>query len=89
MSTEFCHHIRQAIALLNKEINSLEKLGIRDGCLVQSPTSKGRSIQVHWSIEGKRHYVRQRVRSVYAGEIERGRRVKELRSKIEALQKVL
>jgi len=87
--TDFCRHIEQAIALLNQEINSLEKLGTRDGCLVQSPTSSGKSLQWHWAIGKKRVYVKQALKPTYAAEVERGRRVKELRSKIEALKNVL
>ena len=89
MDAEFHAHIQSAIGLLNQQINSLEKLGVRDGCLVQSPTSTRRSFQWHWAIGGKRKYVRRDFKPVYAGEIERGKRVKELRSKIEALRNVL
>ena len=89
MGTEFNGYIQSAIGLLNKQINSLEKLGTRDGCLVQSPTSKGRSFQWHWAIGKKRLYVKRDFKPVYAGEIERGKRVKELRSKVEALRNVL
>jgi hypothetical protein len=51
--TDFCRHIEQAIGLLNQQINSLEKLGTRDGCLVQSPTSNGKGFQWHWAIGTK------------------------------------
>ena len=89
MGVEFHGHIQSAIGLLNQQIKSLEKLGTRDGCLVLSPTSKGRSFQWHWAIGKKRLYVKRDFKSVYAGEIERGKRVKELRSKVEALRNVL
>ena len=89
MDNEFHGHIQSAISLLNQQINSLEKLGVRDGCLVQSPTSTGRSFQWHWAANGKRVYVKLASKNIYAGEIERGKRVKELRSKIEALKNVL
>ena len=89
MGTEFQGHIQSAIGLLNQQINSLEKLGVRDGCLVQSPTSKGKSFQWHWAIGKKRIYVKRDFKPVYAGEIERGKQVKKLRSKIEALRNVL
>jgi hypothetical protein len=89
MGTEFDRHIAQAIGLLNKQISSLEKLGTRDGCLVQSPTSNGKSFQWHWAIGKKRVYVKQALKPTYAAEVERGRRVKELRSKVEALRSVL
>ena len=89
MSTEFNGYIQGAIGLLNQQIKSLEKLGTRDGCLVQSPTSTGRSFQWHWAIGKKRLYVKRDFKPVYAGEIERGKRVKELRSKVEALRNVL
>ena len=89
MGTEFHGHIQSAIGLLNQQIKSLEKLGTRDGCLVQSPTSTGRSFQWHWAIGKKRLYVKRDFKPVYAGEIERGKRVKELRSKVEALRNVL
>ena len=88
MNTEFHGHIQSAIGLLNQQINSLEKLGVRDGCLVQSSTSAN-TLQWHWAIEGKRVYVKRAFKSVYAGEIERGKRVKELRSKVETLRNIL
>jgi hypothetical protein len=86
---DFHNYIEQAIALLNQEIKSLEKLGTRDGCLIQSPTSNGKGYQWHWAIGKKRVYVKREHKPVYAGEIERGKRVKALRSKIEALKSVL
>jgi hypothetical protein len=89
MGTEFDGHIEQAIGLLNQQINLLEKQGTRDGCLVQSPTSNGKGVQLHWAIGKKRVYVKQALKPTYAAEVERGRRVKELRSKIEALRSVL
>jgi hypothetical protein len=89
MGTEFNDYIDRAIGLLNKEIKSLEKQGTRDGCLVQSPTSNGKGVQWHWAIGRKRVYVRRDFKPVYAGEIERGKRVKALRSKVEALRSVL
>ena len=89
MNTEFHGHIQSAIGLLNQQIKSLEKLGTRDGCLVQSPTSTGRSFQWHWAIGKKRLYVKRDFKPVYAGEIERGKRVKELRSKVETLRNIL
>ena len=89
MGVEFHGYIQSAIGLLNQQIKSLEKLGTRDGCLVQSPTSNRRSFQWHWAIGKKRLYVKRDFKPVYAGEIERGKRVKELRSKIEALRNVL
>ena len=89
MGVEFHGYIQSAIGLLNKQINSLEKLGTRDGCLVQSPTSKGRSFQWHWAIGRKRIYVRRALKPTYAAEVERGKRVKDLRSKVEALRNVL
>lgn len=89
MRTEFHGHVERAIALPNQHINSLEKLGTRDGCLLQSPTSTGKSFQWHWAIGKKRVYIKQSLKPTYAAEVERGKRVKELRSKIEALQKIL
>ncbi len=87
--TDFDSHIKQAIGLLNQQIKSLEKLGIRRGCLVQSPTSNGKGFQWHHAIGKKRVYVKQALKPTYAAEIERGKRVRELRSKIEALKNVL
>ena len=89
MGTEFNGYIQSAIGLLNQQIKSLEKLGTRDGCLVQSPTSTGRSFQWHWAIGKNRLYVKRDFKPVYAGEIERGKRVKELRSKVETLRNIL
>jgi hypothetical protein len=89
MNIEFHDSIQRAIGLLNKQINSLEKLGTRDGCLVQSPTSNGKGHQWHWVKQQKRVYVKQTLKPTYAAEVERGRRVKELRSKVEALKNVL
>jgi hypothetical protein len=87
--TDFHNHIQQAIALLNQEIKSLEKLGTLDGCLIQSPTSNGKGYQWHWAKGKKRKYVKRDHKAIYAGEIERGKRVKQLRGKIEALRSVL
>jgi hypothetical protein len=87
--TDFHNHIQQAIGILNKQINSLEKLGTLDGCLVQSPTSNGKGFQWHHVKGKKRKYVKRYHKAIYAGEIERGKRVKQLRGKIEALRSVL
>jgi hypothetical protein len=89
MGIEFHDYIQRAIDLLNQQIRSLEKLGTREGCLVQSPTSNGKGLQWHWAIGKKRVYVKRDHKPIYAGEIERGKRVKALRSKIEALKSVL
>jgi hypothetical protein len=89
MGNEFQGHIQSAIGLISQQIKALEKLGTRDGCLVQSPTSNGKSFQWHWAIGKKRVYVKRDHKPVYAGEIERGKRVKQLREKIEALRSVL
>lgn len=86
--TDFQAHIQGAIGIINQEIKTLEQLGTREGCLVQSPTSNGRGTQWHWAIGGKRVYVKLAHKPTYAGEIERGKRVKELRSKIEALKTI-
>lgn len=88
MGTEFNEHIQSAIGLLNQQINSIERLGVRDGCLVQSSTSAN-TLQWHWAIGGKRFYVKLAHKPTYAGEIERGKRVKELRSKIQSLREIL
>ena len=83
---DFKTHIENAIDILNQEIKALEKIGTRNGCLVQSPTSNGKSYQWHWASDSKRTYVKKSLKPTYAAEIERGRRVKVLVSKVQALK---
>ena len=63
---DFQTHIENAIDVLNKEIKTLEKIGTRNGCLVQSPTSNGKSYQWHWAIGSKRVYVKKSLKPTYA-----------------------
>ena len=56
--------------------------------LVQSLISNGKTFQWYWEIGKKRVYVKQSLKPTYAAEVERGRRVKELPSKIEMLRNV-
>jgi hypothetical protein len=86
--TDYQTHIQSAIGVLSQEIKQLEKLGTEEGCLVKSPTSNGKSFQWHWANGKERTYVKQALKPTYVGEIARGKQVKELRSKIEALKNI-
>ena len=82
-------HIQSAINTLRSEIEELEKAGLRCGCLVESPTARGKYKQVHWCHGKQRTYVKKALVSKYQAEINRFKQVVELGQKIELLTKAL
>jgi hypothetical protein len=79
------HHIRSAIVVLESEVAALNTLGVREGSIIQSPTSHG-GIQHHWWHAGKRVYVGKTYLAQYQEEIQRGREVLRITRRIELLQ---
>jgi hydroxymethylpyrimidine/phosphomethylpyrimidine kinase len=81
-------HIQAAIAGIEAEINTLEKEGVRPGCLVESVASK-KYAQWHWCHGTTRKYIAKKNIQACQAEIDRFKIVATLRAKIDLLNQAL
>lgn len=81
-------HIQAAIALLEVEIDSLEKEGVRPGSLVESTTAQ-KYVQWHWCHGKTRKYIAKKDIQTCQAEIARHQTVLTLRARISLLNQAL